>query len=323
MNPFRAVLRGAAQVGRAWPVALLIWALTLAFAVVLVLPVAAVLHFNLGHSLYAARLFDNFDPQWIAEFLLQTGRWPIAAIAPLAAAFAAAFLLLMTFVSGGALAVFSGDAQTPGRFWPGCARNFPRLLLLLLLSLVCYGLVLSANAPLEGLGRKIWGAGMEERPLILFSWARAAVLLLLMVGVNLVFDYAKIRAVADDVRNPFGAAVGAFVFVARHPIRTVGTYALVGLLAVALAALYRGVSSVLPRTSFVSLVGVLVVQQAFVAARVLVRLLFFAGQTEMHLALKPAPEPVPQIDATEPQIDATEPRINPTEPQGDPNEPQI
>ena len=271
MAPVRAVLR-------AWPLWLLLWVLTLAFALVVVLPITAVLHANLGNSLYAAHLFDNFDPQWIAEFLFQTGRSPIVALPPLAASPALAFLLLMTFLSGGVLSVFSGTAP----FWPGCARNFGRLTLLLLLSLVCYGLALAANAPLEALGSKLWGDGMEERPLVLFAWCRTAFVLLLVLAVNLVFDYAKIRAVADDVRSPLRAAAGAVTFVLRHPKRTIGTYAIIALFAIALAAVYQAFSSLLPRSSLFTLLLLLVLQQAYVAARLFTRLLFFAAQTALY-----------------------------------------
>jgi hypothetical protein len=260
---------GATAVTRAWRVWLLLWALTLAFAAVLVLPAAAILHADLGHSLYAARMFGNFDPQWMAEFLFKTGNGLLITVPPLAAALALAYLLLMTFLNGGVLAVFTQSSA----FWPGCGRNFWRLLRLFVVSLVCYALVVAANLGLGKIGGRIWGEGMVERPVVIFGWVRAGIIVLLVLVVNMVFDYAKIRAVA---RN--STLLRSVAFVARNFIRTATTYALLCVLAAALAVVYWCASSALPRTALGWLIAVLVVQQIFVAVRVWVRLLFFASQ---------------------------------------------
>lgn len=269
VTPIRALGLGATVVTRAWRVWLLLWALTLAFAAVLVLPAAAILHADLGHSLYAARMFGNFDPQWTAEFLLKTGDAPLITVPPLAAALALAYLLLMTFLNGGVLAVFTQSSA----FWPGCGRNFWRLLRLLLASLVCYALVVAVNLGLGKIGGRIWGEGMVERPVVIFGWVRAGIIVLLVLLVNMVFDYAKIRAVAWN-----STLLRSIRFVAGNFIRTATTYALLCVLAAALAAVYWCASSVLPRTALGWLIVVLVVQQIFVVVRVWVRLLFFASQ---------------------------------------------
>jgi hypothetical protein len=269
VTPIRAVGLGATVVTRAWRVWLLLWALTLAFAAVLVLPAAAILHADLGHSLYAARMFGNFDPQWTAEFLFKTGNVPLITVPPLAAALVLAYLLLTTFLNGGVLAVFTQSSA----FWPGCGRNFWRLLRLFLVSLVCYALVVAANLGLGKIGGRIWGEGMVERPVVIFGWVRAGIIVLLVLVVNMVFDYAKIRAVAQN-----STLLRSVAFVGRNFIRTATTYALLCVLAAALAAVYWCASSALPRTALGWLIAVLVVQQVFVVVRVWVRLLFFASQ---------------------------------------------
>jgi hypothetical protein len=270
VTPIRAVLLGATAVNRAWRAWLLVWAFTLAFAGVLVLPAAAILHADLGHSLYAARMFGNFDPQWTAEFLFKTGNEPLITAPPLAAALALAYLLLMMFLNGGVLAVFTQSSA----FWPGCGRNFWRLLRLFLVSLVCYALVFAANLGLGKIGERIWGEGMVERPVVLFGWVRAGTIVVLVLVVNMVFDYAKIRAVAQN-----STLFRSLAFVAKNFGRTATTYALLCVLAAALTVVYWCASSALPRTALGWLIVVLVVQQIFVAVRVWVRLLFFASQT--------------------------------------------
>jgi hypothetical protein len=278
-----AVVRGAGAVRRAWPVWLLVWALTLACALFIVLPAAAVLYARLGHSLYAGAMTENFDLQWLAEFRNESGNWPIAAAQPALVLIFAAYLLVATFVSGGALAVFTGEEGrfTAPTFWSGCGRYFWRLLRLLLVSLVCYAVVFAVYSALARAGHWIWGHGMAERPVVLFGWVRATITLLLFLFVNMVFDYAKIRLVAENRRGALSSARASFQFVARRPGTTVAAYALISALAAALAGGYWFLSGALPRTALGWLALVLLIQQVFVACRVWLKLLYLAGQMEV------------------------------------------
>ena len=277
MTAAASVVRGAGAVRRAWRVWLLVWAATLGFALLLAAPAAALLYGRLGHSLYAGRLFDNFDIQWLAELRLETGNTLPLAAATAIALVAGGYLLLIAFLYGGALAVFGGS----GDFWPGCARNFWKLLRLLLLSLVSYAAVCAVYLELGQAGDRLFGQGMAERPVVIFGWVRAGVALLMFLFLNMVFDYAKIRTVSEDRRDPVDAVLDSFRFVARHWAATVGTYALVSVLAAGLAAVYWMLSGALPKTSLPWLVVAFVLQQAFVCGRVGVKLLYLAGQTEV------------------------------------------
>jgi hypothetical protein len=298
MTPVAAVLRGAGAVRRAWTVWLLVWVLTLAFALFLVLPAAALLYGRLGHSLYAGRMLGNFDIQWLAEFRHETGNWPLLAAKPAVALASGGYLLLMTFLYGGALAVFASTDS----FWGGCGRYFWRMLRLFLVSLACYAMVYLVYAELGKAGYSLWGRGMAERPVVLFGWARASIALLLFLFVNMVFDYAKIRLVVEDSRRAIAAAGDSFLFAARHPGATIGTYALISILAAALAAIYWVLAGVLPTTALAWLALVLVVQQSFIAARIGIKLLYLSGQMEIYQALKApphmaAPGPAPAAPA--------------------------
>jgi hypothetical protein len=273
-----SVVRGAGAVRRAWRVWLLVWALTLACALFIALPVAAVLYARLGHSLYAGAMFQNFDIQWLAEFRNASGNWPMAAASPALVLIFVAYLLMATFVSGGALAVFTGDEPA---FWPGCGRYFWRLLRLLLVSLVCYAVVFALDNLLARTGHWIWDRGMLERPVVIFGWVRAAIALLLFLFVNMVFDYAKIRLVAENRLGALAAARAAFQFVGRRPGTTLATYGLISVLAAVLAGCYWFLSGALPRTALGWLALVLILQQAFVAGRVWLKLLYLAAQVEV------------------------------------------
>lgn len=306
MTSLAAVVRGAGTVNRSWRVWLLIWLLTLAFALVAVLPIAAVMQTDLGHSLWAARMLGNFDATWMAEYVAATGSATLA-IPPIVIACGVLYLLLSAFLTGGIVSVFARADGTsgPADFWAGCGRNFWRLVRVLLWSLAAYAIAFLAGSLLDAVARKIWGEGMEERPLVIFGWFRATFVLLLLLLLNMVFDYARIRVVVEDTRKTARSVLRSFRFVFCNFGLTAGTYGLVLLLGILLAALYWVLSGALPRTSLGLLLVVLIVQQVYVVLRVWVRLLCFAGQTEVYRAMRPAP--VPAAEAPASAVEESEP----------------
>ncbi len=309
MSPLAALSQGIRTLCRARRMVVVYWLWTVAFALAVALPASALLFRNLGHSLYAVRMLDNFDLQWVLEFLNQTRGWPGVAMAPAALIVAFAFLLAGTFLAGGALRTFQDPdpGYVPAVFYQGCGRNFGRLFWLLLLSVPFYLLLLAVNAALNALANKIWGEGMEAHPLILAAWFRTAILLLLALAVNMVFDYAKIHAVAADVRNPWRSLCAAARVVRHSPGRASGLYLFVFGLALALGAVYLGISNFLPRGHMAWLLLVFTLQQAYVAARLWTRLLFFSSQTRMYeslTAVEPEPEP-PVFDQVLPEEGVT------------------
>jgi hypothetical protein len=285
---------------------LVFWFWNVAFAAAVAAPVAALLARDLSHSLYAQELMFRFDLQYLLEMGGKTRGWPAALLAPLALVAAGGYLLVSVFLAGGAITVFATPERryVPAAFFQGCGRNFGRLFRLLLWSAVCYGVILGLHAGLRALGARLWRDSMEERPVVLYGWGSALLVLLLFLAVNMVFDYAKIRLVAEDSRRSLRAALGSFRLVWSNLGLTSFTYALVTAAAVLLLLAYLGLSGWLPRHRGWWLLLVLVVQQAYMLARMGVRLLYFASQTEVYRKLRPQPEspvqaasePVPPAD---------------------------
>jgi hypothetical protein len=289
---------------RAGRMPLVFWFYTLVFALAVVLPAGAILYSELGHSLYAERMLENFDLQWLTEMLNETGGLPLDVFPPLIALVAAGYVLLSTFLAGGALTVFASEegSYRPGLFYEGCGRNFGRLFRLLLVSAVFYGVVLAVSVALKALGKSIWGEGMEERPLVIFGWFRTGLTVLLLLVVNMIFDYAKIRLVVEDSRKSWRAALGSVKLVFRNLGGTAATYGLVALLAVALALAYAAVCGFIPRNLALGMALLLVMQQAFVLSRIGVKLLFFGSQLEIYRGVTAAPAlaeepPPPEVPA--------------------------
>ena len=114
-----------------------------------------------------------------------------------------------------------------------------------------------------------------ERTTFLVRILLYAVFGLLVLPVNLVVDYAKIRAVVEDRRSMVGAVLAAVRFIWRRPLPAVGLYALNAGAFVALLAVY----AIVAPGAGPSLWLAFVVGQAYVVARVFAKLVFYASQT--------------------------------------------
>lgn len=100
----------------------------------------------------------------------------------------------------------------------------------------------------------------------------------LLVAVNLVFDYAKIRAVVEDRHSMIAALAAGGRFVARRPAATLGLYLLNGLALVAVWAIYALVAPGAATAGVWVWIGFLV-GQVYLLARLAIKLLFYASQT--------------------------------------------
>jgi hypothetical protein len=252
------------------------WAATLAFALVLALPLAALLQADLGHSLTEPGI------EWLVEFYAATRGWPPLWLAPAAAVVAALYAVLAAFLTGGIISVTG--MQIP-KFWTAAGRYVGAMLRLLLLSAVAYGLVLLASGGLGQLGRHLLSQSMEERPLVLFSWFRAGLTLLALLGVGMVFDYARIRLVVEDSRSATRSLVGAVGFVLRHPRKTCALYGAFWLALAGASGLYLVLSRIVPRTALGWISLAFLVQQTFVWLRCAWRVWFLGSQSALYRRL--------------------------------------
>ncbi|HWR51691.1 MAG TPA: hypothetical protein VN428_11325 [Bryobacteraceae bacterium] len=290
MTGFSAVRAGIRQVMAARRLWLTYYVATLGFGIAAALPLALLLGSSLGGTTWPERMNGRFDLDWLFEFVYRSGDTASTTFGPVVLALGAGYVLLTTFLSGGAIAHFASGTQRydAAVFWGACGRNFGRLLRLVVYSVIFYAIVLMANSALAALGGRIWAESMEERPVAIYGWARAAVTLLLLLYVNMVVDYARVRLVVDDSRKSLRAALGSFGFVARNFGVAAGAFAIVFALFAALVGTGHVLVRVLPW------VLVIIVQQGFVFGRILVKLLFYASETQVYMELRPVPPPAPE-----------------------------
>ena len=136
-----------------------------------------------------------------------------------------------------------------------------------------------------------------ERSAFLLRFSLYGVFLLVLGFWNVVMDYAKIRAVVEDRRSMLGSVLAAWTFVIRHPLKTGLLYALNVAGFVLVLAIYALVA---PGAAGYGAAAWLAfaIGQAYLLARVAVKLTFYASQTALfqrmqaHVAYTAAPEPV-------------------------------
>jgi hypothetical protein len=177
--------------------------------------------------------------------------------------------VVSAFLYGGTLQTYH-LAPEPfhwGRFLAACWRWFPGFLLMALLQAGLFLLLVVPPALLLFTllsGAWNWGA-----------WLAAALVLMVLGAWLTLFELARVQMVAIDTRNPFRGLGRAFSLIFRFPASIFGFYVLALLLLLFVHLLFR--FGLLPITPLAVLPLALLVQQAFILARLFVRAVRLAG----------------------------------------------
>jgi hypothetical protein len=304
---------GLGRLARAPLVLLGAWLLTLLVALPLALALRGMMAQHLGVSLAAEEAAVGVNWDWWQEFLAQAtglgatlrpaiigGAAPIANVSdlldnrPLATVLAGAvgaWLVIWSFLSGGILDRYArGRALGSAGFFAAAGVHFFRFLRLGAIALLAYWAVF------RWVHSGLFGAAFpwltRDMTVEWQAFAVRAVLYavfgVLLVGVNLVLDYARIRIVVEDRHGAIGALAAAARLVVRNPVQTIGLYALnaAGFLLVvaAYATLAPGA-----RGGGWRVWTVLAGGQLYILARLAVKLQFYASQTALFQRVLAAP----------------------------------
>ncbi len=282
-----------------------VYAITVVLALPLAITMRGLLQTHLGASLAAEGAADGVNYDWWQEFRSQaTGIGTTFSptiigfaatldnistlldgerkIAPVAAALAL-YLIAWTFVVGGIIDRYARQRPTRAAgFFAASGVHFFRLLRLAVVSGFVYWWLFAYVHPwlfLEWFVDRTRTMSVE-RDVFFWRIALYVVFGILLVVVNVVFDYAKIRIVVEDRRSALTALSAAMRFVWRQRVRVAALYALNGLTFLVLIALWAfGAPSA--RSGGISLwLGVLV-SQIYVLARLALKLQFLASQTAL------------------------------------------
>jgi hypothetical protein len=220
-------------------------------------------------------------------------------IAPIAGALAA-YLAVWTFVSGGIIDRLARQRPTRAHgFFSAGGVFFLRFLRLAVVAGLVYWFLFDAvhgwlfDALYERATRDV----SVERTAFAWRVALYAVFGLLLVAANLLFDYARIRAVVEDRRSMLLALLASARFVYRHRRRVLGLYAVNALVFAALVALWALAAPGAGGAGVSMWLGFLLAQ-VYIVARLFLKLHFIASQTALfqatlaHARYVAAPAPV-------------------------------
>jgi len=288
---------------RAAPAVLVaVYLVTLGAALPLALVLRAEVRAHLGASLMAETAATGVDWDWWQEFSSQARGLGdsftpsvIGFAAPLSnlsafadgtrqplpiVAAAAGYGAIWLFLWGGILDRYARARETRAHgFFAAAGVFFFRFLRLGLVAGLLYWLLLGPVREwlFETIDDRLTLNVTVER--VAFAWRLGAYVVIgaALVAVNLVVDYAKIRAVVEDRRSMLGALVAGARFVVRQPAGVVGLYALNGLLFLTVLAVYALVAPGAGGDGM-AVWGTLLVGQVYLLGRLALRLLFAASQ---------------------------------------------
>ncbi|MDQ3212680.1 MAG: hypothetical protein M3Q85_08395 [Acidobacteriota bacterium] len=199
------------------------------------------------------------------------------------AAVTAVWLAVWSFLSGGVIDRLARRRPTRSHgFFAACGVHFWRFLRLGVLAWLVYAFlfryvhgVIFARA----LGALTHDVGVERTA---FAYRVGAYLLFgaLLVACNIVFDYARVRIVVEDRRSAIGALLAGGRFVRRHAGAAIRLYALNALAFLVLIAVYATLAPAAPGAGWRA-AAALGIGQAYIAARVYLKLLFYASETAL------------------------------------------
>lgn len=308
MRIFNAFTDGMRRVTRAPAVLLGMLLLTFLVALPPGLVLAGMIANSLGDSVAAETAASGVNYEWWQEFSAQaTGVG--AAFSPRTIGFGgvldnvssvldnrshplvlagvgAAYLLVWVFLVGGILDRLARNRRVrAAAFFSACGVFFFRFLRLGLVALAAYAVLFGFLHSWLFDALYPWATHnlVVERTAFLLRVVLYLVFGGLLLACNLLFDYAKIRAVVEDRRSMLGAIMAAFRFIRRHPADAAGLYLLDGLLFVALLAVYSVLAPGAGRSGW-SLWAGLLVTQAYILLRLWVKLIFYASQISLFQA---------------------------------------
>lgn len=291
-----------------------LWLLNLAAALPAAIVMAGVIDDSIGASLFDETMAKGFDADWWAEFsaenpdgLAETfGPAVIAAGAvysnleawwsgrlftdgPTAlAVLGVAYAVVWIFLLGGILETLSRAGAGSGRAERGLAgfaaaggRTFGRFVQLTVAAGILYFLIYRLSRWLfRWIDESTRDVTVEQTVFVRVVAVAAATVLLLHL-VRMIFDFAKIAVFADDLSAP-RAFLRALAFVTARPGTVLAVYFGLGLVSLALVALYAWTAPGAGQSSLATVALAFLYSQLYLVARLVLRLALVSAELQLY-----------------------------------------
>ena len=296
-----------------------VWLLTLVVAAPLAMAVANLVETHLGSSLESERMLGGWSPRWEGEFtadasgvgrtltheilgfggtLATMSRFADAErIDPSIAGAIAIYVLLWIFLSGGALdRLARGRPVRISSFFSACGVYFFRFLRLGVLAGAAYWGLFHWVHPFlfQTVYDRVTRDIATEHQAVLYRTLLYLVFFTLLIVVNVVVDFAKVRAVVEDRRSALATLGASLRFIRRRPWRVAALYLLNVLAFLIVARLWMQIAPSAGAPTWLALFAA----QIFILARVWAKLAFMASEVVFfqgelaHATYTATPEPM-------------------------------
>jgi hypothetical protein len=302
MTAIQALRDGVTKVGRAPVILACVFVATLIAALPFSILVRDSVASHLGNSMAAAEAARGLNYQWLAEYQAQAGeigktlRGRVIGFAavldnlstlldnddrpPSILWLGAAYLLLWLFLAGGILDRYARNRPTRSHeFFTACGVYFGRFLRLAPIIAATYYALFAVVHPV--LFNKVYGSLIRdvtvERTAFFYRLALYLIFGALLVTANVIFDYAKVRAVVEDRRSMIGALSASARFIRRNFSAVAVLYLTNGLIFITVLIIYALVAPGMGSTAMTAWFG-FVISQLYLLARLWARLVFSASE---------------------------------------------
>lgn len=310
-----AVLRGFGKTLGSPGLILAAWLLTVLAALPATVALGQGLQQSFGKTLAAEKMAEGFDIGWYGEYseeargiertfdpatagaggvLANLEDWTDGSMTQLPAGLiglAVLFILAWALFLGGAIERYAfeearrgiaGTVAAGGRYWMRFAR------LAMLSGVVYYGVYRLHGWLMDRVETRLLDVTEETRAM----WSTLlvyAVTAFLLVAVRACFDYAKIVIVVEDRKSALLSAVQGFAFVATHPLSTLGLVLTIAFVSAGPLALYVWLRPSVVTPGWAGVIWVVLVGQAWIVTRLVLRLTLVAGQTSLYQTASASP----------------------------------
>ncbi len=232
---------------------------------------------------FALKNLDMLLNGWLPGGLFASGKPPVD---PLLLGLGIVYMLVQAFLTGGFIGVF----RRPRGGWTvrglvhGGGFYFGRMVRLGLLWLAAAWLLFALYAPLARFVDRLAREAVSERTALSLTLGRYALLLAGLILLHMLFSHARVLVVREERLSVLVATLQSLGFCLRRFWSALGQYAMAAAASALLLALFALLDSGLVVIGFRTQLLALVLFEAFVAARIAIRLWLVASQLELQQA---------------------------------------
>ena len=308
MSAVRALFGGLGKVLASPSLVLWLWIVNLVVALPFAALMASSLGESIGDSLVEEKLRRGFDMGWYGEFSAEAKgieqtftpsivgagaffdnieAWfngKLFELTPGLVGVGMVYALVWTLFLGGIFHRFSPGAGLfrLGEFFNQGGAFFFRYLRLALVSAVLYYGVYQFAAWLFSKIAEISREVTVEENVFAYVVAGSMLVVFMLTFVNMAFDYAKIATYRENRRSMLVATLTGFGFVLSNLGRTLTLYYGLGAIGIVLLLLYHSIAPGVSQATTVSVAFAFLVGQAYLVAKLALRLTFYASQMTLY-----------------------------------------